>query len=79
MKEGIPKERQEEFDKYCQENGFIGWKATSAKDNIGINDAFNLLVDHILKNVSELPKQVKKKTVILDDEEQNKEENSCRC
>jgi len=35
------------LDEFCKENGFIGWFATSAKDDIGINDAGNFLIKAI--------------------------------
>merc|ERR1711916_66904 len=39
----------DELDRYCAENGFIGWFATSAREDIGINDAFARLTDEILE------------------------------
>eukprot|EP01104_Vermistella_antarctica_P000881 TRINITY_DN10970_c0_g1_i1.p1 TRINITY_DN10970_c0_g1~~TRINITY_DN10970_c0_g1_i1.p1 ORF type:complete len:217 (+),score=53.66 TRINITY_DN10970_c0_g1_i1:340-990(+) len=41
---------KEEMDRFCAENGFIGWFGTSAKDNIHIDDAAKCLVNDILKN-----------------------------
>jgi small GTP-binding protein len=79
LEDGISKERREELDQYCQENGFIGWYSTSAKDNIGINDAFNFLVDHILKNVQQLPKQIRKQNLTLKNDETKKEQSTCSC
>ena len=35
------------LDKYCEEKGFLGWFETSAKENINIEEAANLLVDEV--------------------------------
>ena len=35
------------IDKFCADNDFVGWFKTSAKDNIGIEDAVTLLVNEI--------------------------------
>ncbi|EFC41652.1 rab family small GTPase [Naegleria gruberi] len=48
---------KEEMDQYCQENGFIGWFETSAKDDKNINEAANFLVKKILENHAEMNKQ----------------------
>jgi len=40
----------EELKKFCDENGFITWYETSAKDNINIDTAVKLLVERILKD-----------------------------
>jgi len=39
-----------QMDKYCEENNFIGWSETSAKDNINIEKAAKFLVSKILEN-----------------------------
>ena len=36
------------LDKYCEEKGFLGWFETSAKDNINIEEAANLLIDEVV-------------------------------
>ena len=36
-----------EIDKFCQEQGFIGWYETSAKENINIDEAFKALVEKV--------------------------------
>merc|ERR1712000_52594 len=41
-------QNREQMDRYCQDNGFIGWCETSAKDNINIDKAAKLLVQAIL-------------------------------
>jgi len=38
------------MDKYCEENSFIGWFETSAKENINIDKAAKFLVQKILEN-----------------------------
>lgn len=48
-KEGFCQDKAK-MDAYCQENRFIGWYETSAKDNIGIDPAARALVQEILKN-----------------------------
>jgi len=48
-KEGICQDKTQ-MDAYCQENGFIGWFETSAKDDIGIEQAARFLVQKILEN-----------------------------
>jgi len=49
QKEGFHKTPQQ-MDKYCEENGFIGWFETSAKDNVHIDKAAKFLVSKILEN-----------------------------
>jgi len=39
-----------QMEKYCEDNGFIGWFETSAKDNTNIEKAFKFLVSKILEN-----------------------------
>eukprot|EP01125_Pyxidicula_operculata_P005590 TRINITY_DN1963_c0_g1_i1.p1 TRINITY_DN1963_c0_g1~~TRINITY_DN1963_c0_g1_i1.p1 ORF type:complete len:219 (-),score=50.07 TRINITY_DN1963_c0_g1_i1:189-845(-) len=43
---------KEEMDKFCQENGFVDWFATSAKEDIDIDKAAQKLVESILSKVS---------------------------
>jgi small GTP-binding protein len=38
------------MEKYCQENNFIGWFETSAKDNVNIDKAVNFLISGVLNN-----------------------------
>lgn len=49
IKTGIIEEANK-MDKFCLENGFIGWFETSAKNDIGINEAALCLVNSIMKN-----------------------------
>uniref|UniRef100_A0A8C7DM46 RAB38, member RAS onco family n=1 Tax=Oncorhynchus kisutch TaxID=8019 RepID=A0A8C7DM46_ONCKI len=39
-----------QMEKFCQENGFVGWYETSAKENMNIDEAANCLVKHIIAN-----------------------------
>jgi len=48
---------KEEMDQYCQENGFVSWFETSAKDDKNINQAANFLVKKIMENHAEMNKQ----------------------
>eukprot|EP01121_Diplochlamys_sp_Union-15-3_P010224 TRINITY_DN284_c0_g3_i2.p1 TRINITY_DN284_c0_g3~~TRINITY_DN284_c0_g3_i2.p1 ORF type:complete len:248 (-),score=42.09 TRINITY_DN284_c0_g3_i2:136-819(-) len=40
---------KEALDKFSRENGFIGWYATSAQDNLNIDEAIKYLVTKILE------------------------------
>jgi Ras-related protein Rab-32 len=37
------------LDEFCREHNFAGWFATSAKENIGIDEAFQFLIEKILE------------------------------
>jgi len=39
-----------QMEKFCEDNGFIGWFETSAKDNLNIDKASKFLVSRILEN-----------------------------
>jgi|ERR1711879_15033 len=39
---------EEVMNDYCKENGFLAWFATSAKENINIDEAVNFLVENII-------------------------------
>lgn len=39
------------LDDYCRDNGFVAWFETSAKDNIGIDNAIRKLVDTIIEKI----------------------------
>merc|ERR1712137_108568 len=55
-KEGICQDRRQ-MDKFCEENGFIGWFETSAKSSVGIEDAAKCLVGKILEDSPAIPKK----------------------
>jgi Ras-related protein Rab-32 len=40
---------EEVMDQYCKENGFISWFATSAKENVNIDESVACIVNHVLK------------------------------
>lgn len=40
---------KEKLDTFCQDNGFLAWFATSAKDNLNIEEAMGYLVKAILE------------------------------
>lgn len=46
-KEG-PGKNAEEMQRFCEEHGFAGWFETSAKNNVGIDEAAKFLVQKIL-------------------------------
>ena len=65
-KEGICQDRRQ-MDKFCEDNGFIAWFETSAKDDIGIEDAAKTLVGKILQDPSQgIKKDKQPGTVKLD-------------
>uniref|UniRef100_A0ABM5FWA1 Ras-related protein Rab n=1 Tax=Pogona vitticeps TaxID=103695 RepID=A0ABM5FWA1_9SAUR len=41
------------MEQFCQENGFVGWFETSAKENINIDEASRCLVRHIIASESD--------------------------
>ncbi|XP_051966247.1 ras-related protein Rab-38 [Xyrauchen texanus] len=42
------------MEQFCEENGFVGWFETSAKENINIDEAAQCLVKHIISNENDL-------------------------
>ncbi|CAK6967295.1 hypothetical protein INR49_018632 [Scomber scombrus] len=42
------------MEQFCQENGFVGWFETSAKENINIDEAANCLVKHIIASENDM-------------------------
>ncbi|KAL3992042.1 guanine nucleotide-binding protein subunit alpha-14 [Sarotherodon galilaeus] len=42
------------MEQFCQENGFVGWYETSAKENINIDEAANCLVKHIIASEKDM-------------------------
>ncbi|KAG0230747.1 ras-related protein rab-32-like protein [Mortierella sp. GBAus27b] len=47
----------EEMDRFCEENGFLKWFGTSAKDNSNIEDATRFLLEEIMNREVELAAQ----------------------
>merc|ERR1712217_421866 len=62
-KEGICQDRRQ-MDKFCEENGFIGWFETSAKDDVGIEDAAKSLVAKILADSPQVVAKDKKPNTV---------------
>ena len=56
---------KEAMDKFCQENGFVGWLKTSAKTGENVNEAVARLITEILKN--EVPQQEVRGNVTVTD------------
>lgn len=48
-KEG-PANQPTVLDKFCTDYGFVGWFETSAKENIGIQEAMQHLVKNVFSN-----------------------------
>lgn len=48
---------EEVMDQYCKENGFIAWFATSAKDNVNIDESVACIVNHIIKKDEQASKR----------------------
>jgi len=78
-KEGGYVKNATEMDKYTQENGFIKWFETSAKDNVNIDKAAKFLVQHILDH--DIKRQTTEKDVIKmgGPNAEKKEEESSGC
>lgn len=49
-------ENAQMLNTFCEENNFIGWYETSAKDNIGITDCMNTLVRRIVNDDNKNPR-----------------------
>jgi len=62
LENGERSQTKGELDSFCEEHGFLGWFETSAKENIGIDDAANFLVKHILEKLATVPKEGEKES-----------------
>mmetsp|Transcript_22859 Transcript_22859/g.64250 ORF Transcript_22859/g.64250 Transcript_22859/m.64250 type:complete len:224 (+) Transcript_22859:92-763(+) len=51
--EGFEANNEKKLDKFCEDYGFIGWFATSAKKGVNIDKASKFLVQQILNNHKE--------------------------
>ena len=40
---------EEVMDQYCKENGFISWFATSAKENVNVDESVACIVNHVIQ------------------------------
>jgi len=72
---------KEMMNKFCKDNGFIGWFETSAKEDIHINEAGNFLVDHILQRdpKAQTKEEPDKKTVELSFKDLGRKEETKQC
>jgi len=75
---------REQMDKFCKEHGFVGWFETSAKDNLNIDKATQLLVKNILDRVTYTDDANSNKDDGLklgynDENNKNAEKSECRC
>ncbi|XP_070607741.1 ras-related protein Rab-38 [Erythrolamprus reginae] len=52
------------MDQFCNDNGFVGWFETSAKENINIEEAARCLVKHIISSDNSEPAQPIKPDVV---------------
>ena len=71
---------KEGLDKFCEENGFIGWFETSAKSEeaTGIDEATRSLVQSVLDyKPKEQPKPNVKQNVKIKNGEQPQEDSGC--
>ena len=66
------------MDKFCQENGFIAWFETSAKDNSNIETATNALVENI-NNTMDIYSDTYDSTTIKLDDKSKKKDTDCLC
>ncbi|GAM17797.1 hypothetical protein SAMD00019534_009720 [Acytostelium subglobosum LB1] len=71
----------EDIDKFCDENGFLAWFKTSAKEGTGITEALTELVTIILKNHLESVKKSPQEGgfKLTPDETQATETKKCQC
>jgi Ras-related protein Rab-32 len=66
-----------QLDDYCKDKGFVGWFETSAKDNIGIDEAARCLVAKILENDESIDQQSQDKDILQITETDTKKKRQC--
>ena len=67
-----------QLDDYCKDKGFVGWFETSAKENIGIDEAARCLVAKILENDESIEQQSSDKDVVtVTQQEANPKKSGC--
>ncbi|CAG8456122.1 7094_t:CDS:2 [Ambispora gerdemannii] len=80
LKDGYSNKSESEMIKYCEENGFVKWFDTSAKENHNVDEAARYLVSQILeieqRNQGK-PRENRNGGVINIHEEQQYTHNSC--
>jgi len=52
---GDKKADERTLEEFAKENGFIGWFATSAKENLHVEKAMTFLINHIIHNYQNGP------------------------
>jgi len=62
--EGFEENNRETIDAYCQQHGFAGWFATSAKNNVGIDKAARFLVERMLANDARHAKKIADQSIV---------------
>lgn len=68
------------LDSYCKENGFAAWFKTSAKENIGLEDAAMTLVQKILEIKDSLMLyDAEQDTVDLETNDSSSRKSGCQC
>ncbi|XP_045481399.1 ras-related protein Rab-32 isoform X1 [Harmonia axyridis] len=79
-KEGIVNNNSQ-MDEYCKTEGFAAWFATSAKDNINIDEAAKILIEKILEKetVLNVNKDGDQFSIQEDNTEQNHGNKKCAC
>lgn len=69
------KETKEKLDNLVRDHGFIGWVETSAKDNIGIDEAMRTLMTEVLKREKEVIPEEEPDISIINDRTLRKIDN----
>jgi Ras-related protein Rab-32 len=73
---------EEVMNEYCKEHGFVAWFATSAKENINVDEAVTCLVEHIRKRVGAqdgYATAVPQGTVKIDGDKPDNGSSGCAC
>jgi len=75
-------QNRDQMDRYCTDNGFVGWCETSAKDNVNIDKAAKMLVQAILDSSvgkGDAATAEKEKTLSLDKAHAEPKSGNCPC
>jgi len=67
-----------DMDKYCVEQGFVGWEKTSAKENMHIEKGMRMLIDTVLERTAGIQPQPEKSTLELNPDKEP-HINTCTC
>lgn len=89
LEEGAPFRGKDEMDEFCDENKFIGYFETSAKENINIEEAATALVKEVLERLENLPppkeeeedeeKEKDNPPVVIKEKVEESSEDGCKC